>query len=103
MDAATIVALAVPVLGFAGTCVTAWATVKKASKESQKALTALQEQMEQQKEHNDEQYLGILRLTIMAPEMPLSERLIAGAKYIKKGGNGDVKHYYERLVKEHTK
>ena len=32
-----------------------------------------------------------------------SERLIAGKKYIDAGGNGDVKHYYENLVREHTK
>ena len=33
----------------------------------------------------------------------ISERLIAGKKYIDAGGNGDVKHYYENLVREHTK
>ena len=54
-------------------------------------------------EHDHEQYLSILRLTVMSPEMPISERLIAGKKYIDAGGNGDVKHYYENLVREHTK
>ena len=54
-------------------------------------------------EHDHEQYLSILRLTVMSPEMPVSERLIAGKKYIDAGGNGDVKHYYENLVREHTK
>ena len=54
-------------------------------------------------EHDHEQYLSILRLTVMSPEMPVSERLIAGKKYIDAGGNGDVKHYYETLVREHTK
>ena len=49
-------------------------------------------------EHDNEQYLSILRLTVMSPDMPISERLIAGKKYIKKGGNGDLKHYYEQLV-----
>ena len=29
--------------------------------------------------------------------------LVAGKKYIDAGGNGDVKHYYENLVREHTK
>lgn len=103
MDAATIVALVVPVLGFAGTCVTAWASIKKSGNESRQALSELQEQIAKQKEHDVEQYLGILRLTIMSPEMPITERLIAGEKYIKNGGNGDVKHYYERLVRDHTK
>ena len=55
------------------------------------------------KEDNKEQALAILRLTIMSNDMPISERLVAGDKYIRKGGNGDVKHYYEQLVKEHTK
>lgn len=55
------------------------------------------------KEDNKEQALAILRLTIMSNDMPISERLVAGEKYIKKNGNGDVKHYYEQLIKEHTK
>lgn len=55
------------------------------------------------KEDNKEQSLAILRLTVMSNDMPISERLVAGDKYIKKGGNGDVKRYYEQLVKEHTK
>lgn len=55
------------------------------------------------KAENKEQSLAILRLTVMSNDMPISERLAAGDKYIRKGGNGDVKHYYEQLVKEHTK
>ena len=39
----------------------------------------------------------------MSPEIPISERIIAGDKYIKAGGNGDCKHYYFELLKEHTK
>lgn len=55
------------------------------------------------KEDNKEQSLAILRLTVMSNDMPISERLIAGEKYIKKNGNGDVKRYYQQLIKEHTK
>ena len=55
------------------------------------------------KEANKEQSLAILRLTVMSNDMPISERLIAGEKYIKRNGNGDVKRYYEQLIKEHTK
>ena len=54
-------------------------------------------------EHDEDQYLSILRLTIMCPEMPISERIIAGDKYDKRGGNGDVKKYYKKLIEEHTK
>lgn len=55
------------------------------------------------KAENKDQSLAILRLTIMNPEMPISERIAAGELYVHKGGNGDVKHYYEHLLEEHTK
>lgn len=54
-------------------------------------------------EHDREQYLSILRLTMMNSEMPISERLIAGEKYLNSGGNGECKDYYlNDLVKKHT-
>lgn len=54
--------------------------------------------VEEQTEHNLDNYLSIKRLTIMSHEMPLSERIAAGEKYIKFGGNGEVKHKYEELL-----
>ena len=51
----------------------------------------------------DENELNILRLTIVSTEMPMSERIAAGDKYIKKGGNGAVKHLYNTLVDENAK
>lgn len=36
--------------------------------------------------HDREQYLAILRLTTMSRDMPISERITAGRKYIKLGG-----------------
>ena len=54
--------------------------------------------VEEQTEHNLDNYLSIKRLTIMSHEMPLSERIDAGDKYIKYGGNGEVKHKYEELL-----
>lgn len=54
--------------------------------------------VEEQSEHNLDNYLSIKRLTIMSQEMPLSERIAAGEKYIKYGGNGEVKHKYEELL-----
>lgn len=53
--------------------------------------------------HNNEQYLDILRLTIMSEEMPISERIIAGKKYIDRGGNGDVKKFYKEFLEKHIK
>ena len=54
--------------------------------------------IEETSEHSLDNYLSIKRLTIMSHEMPLSERIAAGEKYIKYGGNGEVKHKYEELL-----
>lgn len=70
---------------------------------NKKATKRLEEKVDKLVEHDDDQYLSILRLTIMCPEMPISERIIAGDKYEKKGGNGEVKKYYKQLISEHTK
>ena len=54
--------------------------------------------VEDMSEHSLDNYLSVKRLTIMSHEMPLSERIAAGEKYIKAGGNGEVKHKYEELL-----
>ena len=77
-----------------------WVTVRSSQK---KANAELLEKVDTLVEHDQEQYLSILRLTIVAENMPISERIIAGDKYIKKGGNGDVKKYYQQMLLEHTK
>jgi hypothetical protein len=56
--------------------------------------------VEETSEHELDNYLSIKRLTIMSHEMPLSERIAAGEKYIKYGGNGEVKHKYEELLNQ---
>lgn len=83
-------------LTFLGICVTVYFTNKKSNKK-------LEEKVDKLVEHDEDQYLSILRLTIMSKEMPISERIIAGSKYVKKGGNGDVKKYYQKMLEEHTK
>lgn len=83
--------------------VTAWVSIRKGNAELKQQNAELKEQVDKLVEHDEEQYLGILRLTVMSEEMPISERLIAGQKYVKKGGNGDVKKYYQKLLEEHTK
>ena len=80
----------------AGVCITVLAANKKASKR-------LEEKVDTLVEHDKDQYLSILRLTVMSEEMPISERIIAGDKYVRKGGNGEVKKYYEKMLAEHTK
>lgn len=44
-------------------------------------------------EHDKENYLAILRLTIVSTEMPIGERINAGYKYLEAGGNGEVKKF----------
>lgn len=83
-------------LTLAGICVTVFVSNKKANKK-------LEEKVDKLVEHDEDQYLSILRLTIMSEEMPITERIIAGEKYVKKGGNGEVKKYYQNMLKEHTK
>ena len=92
MTEAVIVALITSGLGFLGVIVANLLSHK-----------SLKDDIKEIKEDSKEQSLSILRLTVMNNEMPISERLIAGKKYIDRHGNGDVKHYYEQLVKEHTK
>lgn len=89
------IALIESVLTFAGICVTVYFTNKKSNKK-------LEEKVDELMKHDEEQYLSILRLTIMSEGMPISERIIAGDKYVKKGGNGDVKKYYQKMLEEHT-
>ena len=60
-------------------------------------LAEIDKKLGKMQEHQNEQYLAILRLTIMSEEMPMAERLIAGEKYKKMGGNGDVKKFLHQL------
>ena len=54
---------------------------------------------EQKDAHDREDYKAILRLVIMTPEMPLSERIEAGDVYVNKlDGNGGVKQKYKELL-----
>ena len=46
-------------------------------------ITAISKKVDKLIEHDNEQYLSILRITLMSPEIPISERIIAGDKYIK--------------------
>ena len=54
---------------------------------------------EEKDAHDKENYKAILRLVIMTPEMPLSERIEAGDVYVNKlNGNGGVKQKYKELL-----
>lgn len=86
----------VAIIGFAGVVAAAVIAVVASNKRLEKKFDKIAE-------HDKEQYLAILRLTITADHVPVSERIIAGDKYIKRGGNGDVKAYYEQFLKDHLK
>lgn len=75
---------------------------KHQSKKSgiQVRLETIEKKVDKLSEHNDLQYLSLLRLTVMDSDMPMSERLIAGKEYLARGGNGDVKQFYEQLEKQ---
>lgn len=55
--------------------------------------------VDEQSEHNFDNYMSILQLKIMAPYMPLSERIKAGDKYIALGGNGEIKRKHSLLIR----
>ena len=62
-------------------------------------LDAIEKKLDKLTNHNELQYMSLLRLTVMDSDMPMSERLIAGREYLDRGGNGDVRKFYENLEK----
>lgn len=70
-----------------GVGVKAWRFIVKLSNTTRE----LNETLGDLKTHSHENYMGILRLTIMSNEMPIGERIVAGKKYLDNGGNGEVK------------
>lgn len=64
-----------------------------------KFIRRCDEWIERTEKHDNEQYKDILRIKIMMPEMPLSERIKAGDIYVNKlDGNGGVKQKYLELL-----
>ena len=59
--------------------------------------------IEKKDKHDTEQYTDILRIKIMMPEMPLSERIAAGDKYVNVlHQNGCVKQKYLELLQRYS-
>jgi hypothetical protein len=83
-----------------GTLLGVYLTTRHSSK---KAVKELETKVDRLIENDEDQYLSILRLTIVEENLPISERIIAGDKYLRKGGNGDTKKYYQKMLAEHTK
>lgn len=83
----------------AGSAVTAIAAIIAFCTKIYKFIRKWDKWVDDKDKHDRENYLAILRLNIMSEEMPLSERVAAGDKYIKLNGNGEVKLKYEKLLK----
>ena len=67
-------------------------------------LKQVKEELAKTVSYQKDNYMALLRLTVMNSEMPIDERIAAGKNYIDHGGNGGVKEYYHNnLVKEHIK
>lgn len=62
-------------------------------------IESIEKKLDKLTEHNDLQYLSLLRLTVMDTDMPMGERLVAGKEYLSRGGNGEVRKFYEDLEK----
>ena len=56
-------------------------------------IELLTETIGELKSHSQENYMSLLRLTIMSSEMPIGERINAGYKYLENKGNGEVKKF----------
>lgn len=59
------------------------------------AIKPIVKKFETYDRHQHQNYMGILRLTIMSSEMPIGERIVAGQEYLDKDGNGEVKKFLE--------
>lgn len=77
--------------------------IVKASKNAVKYFSDLKENVDTLLEHDNAQYMAILRLTVMSDNIPLSERIAAGKEYLESGGNGDVRRFYEENLKPYDK
>lgn len=67
-----------------------------------KFIRNCEEWIERTEKHDMEQYKDILRIKIMMPEMPLSERIKAGDIYVKRlKENGAVKQKYLDLLQRY--
>lgn len=106
MDSGTVVTIICAVIGSAAFTeavkgLVGWLRSKAGKKTNvEQHLEDIDEKITELDRKSDAQYLSLLRLTVMSEEMPISERLVAGNEYIKRGGNGDVKKFINRLNEE---
>ena len=76
-----------------GVIIASAVTVIRAANKVKHSIDGVNNSIKDLKEHATENYMGVLRLTIMSNEMPIGERIVAGHKYLNNGGNGEVKKF----------
>ena len=47
--------------------------------------------------------IHVLKIAVLDPNLPLTDRIHAGEQYIAMGGNGTIKRIYESLLDEYEK
>lgn len=83
-----------------GSCIGALTTIVVTCFKIFKIAIKVSKWAETNEKHIKDNYLDIKRLVITSPYMPLGERIKAGDEYIANGGNGEVKHLYQTLIKK---
>lgn len=95
-DIASIITAITTICGFV-------ALINKATKG--RVLTWLQkpvlEKLDEHGKRLDQLELNDLKQIIMNDNIPLSERVTAGERYVSLGGNGDIHAHYDVLVEEY--
>lgn len=81
------------VLGALGVIIGVAIKIWKAIDKVVDSIAGFENDIQDLKKHTDENYMALLQLKIMSNEMPIGERIIAGRKYLDRGGNGDIKKF----------
>lgn len=63
-------------------------------------IKTIKENLELHSAHMRENYMELLRLKIYSADLPLSERVNAGKKYLKLGGNGAAEIQHDNNVRQ---
>ena len=96
METFDIVIKTAAVLSALGVIIGVVVKIFKAVKKTIAKIDSLNTTLTELKDRTHENYMSLLRLTIMSHEMPIGERIVAGHKYLSQGGNGEVKAYLKR-------
>ena len=89
----------VDIIVITASVITAFSVILTAVVTAYKFIRKWDKWVKQKDKHDIEQYVQILRLVIMTPEMPLTERISAGDTYVNElKRNGAVKQKYNELL-----